>query len=69
MAESKEDYAKKSITAMRLMVLWEESHYFCLTREGECKTCPYYNKGICTKLSTEEVMEHCASTFKDFLEG
>lgn len=60
---------KKVILAMRLIVLWREMYEFCMSREGHCNDCPYNEKGICTKVSTEKVMRYSADVFDEFLES
>lgn len=59
---------EKAIVAMRLVVLWREMYYFCMTRNGNCSECPYNEKGICTKATTEQVLRYSADAFNDFFD-
>ncbi len=65
--ENRDKRSSDAIDGMLIMVRWREMNVFCINRES-CAGCPYKENGICTKYSTQEVMELCADIFQGFIE-
>jgi hypothetical protein len=57
-----------TVNAMRLFVLYWDMRTLCLSRERECKDCPYFEKHLCDKRSTDDVLEYCYKVFSDFID-
>jgi endonuclease III len=55
------------LSTIKLYVLYYEMRELCLSRQRECKECPYYVDNICQKRSTDDILAYCYKIFSEFL--